>query len=84
MLTYEVFNSLNVFWSERPHFEIVLILKYKEEVKQSHDFRPLVFVINFTFKYVLLYNTFYFIVRSISQQVVFSKTPELSNIMAEW
>ena len=47
MLEYEVSISLNTFWSQFSYLEIIYIIKYKEEVKRSNDFRPLVFVIDF-------------------------------------
>ena len=55
--TYVVCICLNGFWSQFLHFETIWIFKYKEEVKRSHDFRPVVFFIDFRkyplYRYIL-------------------------------
>ena len=49
ILEYEVCISLKTFYSHSLYFEVILILKYKEEVKRSNDFRPLVYAIDFSY-----------------------------------
>ena len=47
MLIYDVFISLNSSWNQFSHINTISILKYMEEVKQSHVFWPMVFDIDF-------------------------------------